>query len=473
VSARQRLCRNLLFITADQLRADVLLSKRSAATPNLDRLARRGLSFSRHFAQCAPCGPSRASLHTSAYMHVHGSRRNGVSMRDGTRSWATEARARGFDPVLIGFTHTATPYGRPAAGGDGREPFEGLLPGLRLHQDFRADMSDWYDWVPSELRERCKEPRRLISPEHTESHWVGPIFGRALHSTRESDLGFLIDKTIQFIESQRHRSWVLHLSLFRPHDPYLVSADSELSPPSPWAAAWKSPEEVDQSVWNRFGNYLKRLGEGRDRFSSVRHHYETIVGELDAHLGRLFDAIEAIHQLEDTAVLLTSDHGDQLGDYGLFGKGGPWQQSFHVPLILVAPGIGDGGTTRVVDELTESIDVAPTILELLGCEAPSEFQGDSLCCFFDGSRDWREYAHWEYEMSGADAGGYVKAARSEHYMAAMTNGGECALFAIGADGVPIMKDLASQRDLAHEAQALRLHLSTWGAARSAGSSAGS
>ncbi len=100
---------NVLFITADQWRGDCLsaLGHPMVRTPNLDALAADGVLFDRHYANAAPCGPSRASLHTGMYLQNHRSGTNGTPLDARHTNWALEAATLGYDPVLFGYTDTS------------------------------------------------------------------------------------------------------------------------------------------------------------------------------------------------------------------------------------------------------------------------------------------------------------------------------------------------------------------------------
>ncbi|MBL8703937.1 MAG: sulfatase-like hydrolase/transferase, partial [Rhodospirillales bacterium] len=123
---------NVLLITADQWRAECLssLGHPTVKTPHLDALAREGVTFTRHYTQCVPCGPSRTSLLTGMYMMNHRSLRNGTPLDARFTSLALEMRKLGYDPALIGYTDTSLdPRGRPD-----KDPmlhtYAGTMPGF-------------------------------------------------------------------------------------------------------------------------------------------------------------------------------------------------------------------------------------------------------------------------------------------------------------------------------------------------------
>ena len=124
---------NVLFITADQWRGDCLsaLGHPMVQTPHLDALAAQGVLFERHFANAAPCGPSRASLHTGMYLQNHRSGTNGTPLDARHTNWAMEAAKLGYDPVLFGYTDTSRdPRGEPDDS-PWLRTYEGPLPGIR------------------------------------------------------------------------------------------------------------------------------------------------------------------------------------------------------------------------------------------------------------------------------------------------------------------------------------------------------
>ena len=140
---------NVLLITIDQWRADCLgvLGHPAVVTPNLDRLASEGAVFTQHYAQSAPCGPSRASLHTGLYAMTHRSILNGTPLDDRFTNIAREVRALGFDPVLFGYTDTS-PDPRILEADDPRLlSYEGLLPGYRAVLDMPEAAAPWHEWL--------------------------------------------------------------------------------------------------------------------------------------------------------------------------------------------------------------------------------------------------------------------------------------------------------------------------------------
>ncbi len=139
----------------------------------------------------------------------------------------------------------------------------------------------------------------------------------------------------------------------------------------------------------------------------MRAVYLGLIAEIDAHLGRLIAHLKATGEWAETLVVFTSDHGEMLGDHWCWGKGGFFEASNHVPLIIRAPDMPPESRGRIIDVFTESVDIAPTILDWLGLEVPTEMNGLSLMPWMRGVTPsaWRDYAFWEFDFRTLGGGG--------------------------------------------------------------------
>ena len=218
---------NVLFITVDQWRGDCLssLDHPVVRTPTLDRLAAGGVTFTRHWANTAPCGPSRATLYTGMYVHNHRSVLNGTPLDARFTNVALEARAAGYDPVLFGYTDTTVD---PRTVTDPDDPrlrtYEGVLPGFRAEVLLTGeDLSPWARWLAARGVDVPANPGELHLPipdypkaeEHGES-WVP-----ARYAAEHSEAAFLTDEVIAWLDRQTGAApWFAHVSYIRPHPPY-------------------------------------------------------------------------------------------------------------------------------------------------------------------------------------------------------------------------------------------------------------
>jgi arylsulfatase A-like enzyme len=121
-----------------------------------------------------------------------------------------------------------------------------------------------------------------------------------------------------------------------------------------------------------------------------------MLAEVDEKLGWLLDHLDQSGDVDDTLVVLTADHGEQLADHWLTEKLGYFEGSYHIPLVVAGPDVAGG---VVVDEFTENVDLMPTILTALGAEVPPQCDGMALQPFLDGGspEGWRDAAHWEWD----------------------------------------------------------------------------
>jgi len=404
--------KNLLFITADQWRGDCLslLGHPVVKTPNLDAFARESVMFTRHFANTAPCSPSRATLHTGLYQHNHRVAMNGTPLDRRHTNWALEARKRGYDPALIGYTDQ-TPDPRDLAPNDPRlNTYEGLLPGLNAIALTGTEPGPWADYLRTEgyalpADERLVVFMREDGPDYENgAPHPKPLAIRAEHD----DTTWHVDQAIDYISEHRNRPWLLHLSLLRPHPPWIASEPwnmmydpASLPPPvrrddvaiegeqHPWLAF-----QLSRSTFRAPGN-PKKL----DRFRAV---YYGLMSEVDENLGRLFAHLKRERLWDDTFVIFTSDHGEELGNHWLLGKSGYFDGSYAVPCIVRDPRAATTRGTRV-DAFTEHVDVMPTLLEAIGAPVPRQCDGRSLASFITHGKPsaWRSEAHWEFDFRDA------------------------------------------------------------------------
>ena len=405
---------NVLFITADQWRGDCLsaLGHSVVRTPNLDALAAEGVLFARHFANAAPCGPSRASLHTGMYLQNHRSGTNGTPLDARHTNWAKEAAATGYDPVLFGYTDTS----QDPRGLDPRDPllatYEGPLPGIRpLCHLTMGVPTPWTDYlrnkgfeVPSDIRSawgyRAQGPDYEEGREHPK-----PL----LYPAQFDDTAFLVNQVIDFIGAAKG-PFIAHLSLLRPHPPFVAPEPyNAMYDPSavPGFRRKATPEEESaQHPWlaHQLCRKSFRAPSEEKKLRRMKAVYYGLGSRVDAEIGRLIRFLKLSGRWESTFIVVTSDHGEELGDHWLIGKGGYFDGSFHIPLIIRDPRSSAESTRGIaVSAFTENVDIMPTLLDAIGAETPVQCDGQSLMPFVEGTqpRNWRAEAHWEFDFRDA------------------------------------------------------------------------
>ncbi|MCB9958214.1 MAG: alkaline phosphatase family protein [Rhodospirillaceae bacterium] len=407
---------NLLFITADQWRADCLgvLGHPVVKTPNLDALAADATLFGRHYTQAVPCGPARACLHTGRYLMTHRSVGNGTPLDDRFGNWAREVRKAGYDPTLYGYTDTSADPRRLAGDDPLLHTYEGLLPGITPGLWVQEDMAPWRAWLAAEGFGRFAGMHDVYRPRGRTPD-RGATFDPPVYDAAHSDTAYMVDQALAWLSVRRDTRWCLHLSLLRPHppwvapEPYNAMYDAAAVPAPVRAAsraeqaaqhpfvAWLLDHLPRRSFFPDGDGPVSRAGETDQR--QARATYYGLMTEVDHHLGRVFAFLKDSGQWEHTLVVFTSDHGEQLGDHHLYGKLSPYDPAFHIPLMVRAPGHG-AGRGRRVDAFTEAVDVAPTILDALGLEVPQEMDGCSLVEFLAGGTPagWRQDVFWECDF---------------------------------------------------------------------------
>jgi len=430
---------NVLLITLDQFRGDCLsvAGHPVVRTPGLDALAAEGVRLARHYSQAAPCAPGRASLYTGMYQMNHRVVANGTPLDDRFDNVARVARRAGFRPTLFGYTDQAVD---PRTVTDPADPrlstYEGVLPGFDVGLDLTGTLAAWREWVAGHGVDIPTDAGRALATE----------------PDRPATLGISTFLTDRFLDwhARRDEPWFAHLSYLRPHPPYAAAGD--------WSVAY-APDDVDLPIAvgpvedrHRLHRMLLELpfaaapgDEGAMR--AMRAQYYGMIGDVDHQLQRVWARLRERGEWDDTVIVVTSDHGDQLGDQGLVDKFGWFESSYHVLGLVRDPRRPDGHGT-VVARFTENVDVLPTIGAAIGAEVPRQCDGRSLDGFLDGREPdrWREAAHWEFDwrvlalMSGRHSG-WPEDRRLEHRQVTVARGVDRA-YAQFADGEALTYDLA-------------------------------
>jgi arylsulfatase A-like enzyme len=402
--------KNILFITADQWRAECLSTLgHRVQTPNLDKLAFEGVLFTNHFANAAPCGPSRACIHTGMYLQNHRSGTNGTPLDARHTNWALEVRKHGYEPVLLGYTDTANDPREFDPNDDILKTYEGTLPGIKPIVYMGSYPDAWADWLADQGYDIPDPNWKLYTqkkdvPEYEQ----GGDFAAPLQIPADKhDTRFMVEQTIDYIEKAQD-AWCVHLSLLRPHPPWVAPEPyNSLYPPGELVDFNRQPNRETEALQHPFlASCLQRhrVGAPTDdkKLARLKSSYFGLMTEVDHNLGRLFDYLKKSGQWENTLIIFTSDHGEQIGDHWLIGKLGYFDASYHVPLIIHDPGADANATRgRRLTGFTENIDIMPTILDWLDIELPVQCEGQSLLQpvrtgEFPGN--WRKEAHWEFDF---------------------------------------------------------------------------
>ncbi|MBL8697962.1 MAG: alkaline phosphatase family protein [Alphaproteobacteria bacterium] len=410
--------KNVLLIVVDQWRGDHLphLGFPQLRTPNIDRLCREGVTFRNHYTTTAPCGPARASLLTGLYQMNHRAVQNTVPLDARHDNLGKALRRAGYDPALVGYT-TTTPDPRATGPDDPRFKILGdLMDGFRSVGAFEPAMDGYFGWVAAQGYKLPPNRNDIWLPEG-EDAMPGPTTRPSRIPVELSDTRYFTDRGLTYLRGRRGPGWFLHLGYYRPHPQFIAPAPynrlydpAAMLPPvraaSPEAEARQHPlarfyvEEIMQSSF-----FQGAKGRGCDltleQVAMMRASYLALMTEIDDQLGRVFAFLDETRQWDDTLVIFTCDHGEQLGDHHLLGKIGYFDESFRIPMILRDPSrAADPTRGRIVEAFTETIDTFPTIMEWLGQPIPRQCDGRSLLPFTLGGvpGDWRTEAHYEFDF---------------------------------------------------------------------------
>jgi arylsulfatase A-like enzyme len=424
---------NILWICTDQQRFDTLgcYGNPWVRTPHLNRLAASGTLFERAFCQNPLCTPSRASFLTGRYPHTTGARQNGQSIPSGEVLVTRLLANAGYTCGLAGKLHVSACS--PAVGVESERRID---DGYSVFHWSHHPDADWPNAAYNTwLAERGTKFART---KFAGSRYVQTSMPEALHQTT-----WCAQKAIDFIEDaqQTREPWLFSLNVFDPHHPF--------DPPEEYLRPYLDkldeiplpnyvPGELESKpVFQRIdhgGAYggnkdlypFNRMNERDHRL--VRAAYWAMCDLIDVQVGRVLDALEQSGQRDNTIVIFMSDHGEMLGDHGIYLKG-PffYEPAVRVPLIVSWPGVVKAGVRS--DALVELLDLAPTLLEASGLKPHPGMQGRSLWPLLTGKtsadhhRDdvFCEHYGTTHHRPGQESA-YATMLRTKHHKLVVTHG---------------------------------------------------
>lgn len=392
---------NIVWFCTDQQRFDTIHAHGNphVRTPSIDRLVENGLSFRNHYIQSPVCTPSRASFLTGRYTRSNGINSNGNGQFPAHETLVTKLLADdGYHCGLIGKLHlTGAASGMENRTDDGYQTFE--WSNMPRPEDGTSDNNAYHHW----LRAKGHDPFALFAEVDA---LIGPGVPKALHQTT-----WMAEKACEFIEANAAAPWLLSLNPFAPHHPfdpspeYLDRYDAEDMPEPLFRESDFERQKQFSNVQHqthfpvdprtphprgadphRFpdGKFANHTGVPENYYAKAFiAAYYAMIEQIDASVGELIAKLESTGQLENTIFIFTSDHGEMLGDHGLLLKGARFfEGAVHVPMIIHWPAMMSEG--RQSTALTESVDIAPTLLEAAGLEVPWSMQGKSMLPMLKG-----------------------------------------------------------------------------------------
>ncbi|KLU06906.1 Choline-sulfatase [Rhodopirellula islandica] len=384
---------NVLFLIADDLNTALSgFGHKQCKTPNLDRLAQRGVKFENMHCQYPVCGASRASIMSGLYPYS-----NLTLANDGT------LRGSMPDVVTLSQTFRNNGYyaGRVSKIYHMRIPFEII--------DGTAESDDPFSWDEAiniqAPEQNAPGERTNWSPKNNGSQ----TFTGVIASGDDSDHadGMAADRAIEMLEQVKDKPFFLAVGFVRPHVP-LVAPKKYFDPYNrDEMEAPVVPENDLDDVPGIIRGYKRNsttYGVTPELHQGLLQAYYASVSYMDAQVGRVLDALEEKGLAENTIVVFTSDHGYLLGHHHKFQKQHLFEEATRVPLIISVPWLKDQhgrGTTKI----TELVDLYPTLADLAGLAAPDALQGKSLTPLLVDTESpaWKKKQAFTISRSGGES----------------------------------------------------------------------
>ncbi len=369
---------NVLFILTDDQRYDALscMGHQSLKTPNIDRLASEGLLFKNHFCTTSLCSPSRASILSGLYAHAHGVVNNFTEYPSEMVSFPLRLQDSGYSTAYIGKWHMGEKNDMPRPGFDYFVTHKGQGQYFDTEFNFNG------------------KGRRVVKGYYT---------------------NVVTEMAIDWIDEQKSdKPWCLMLGHKAPHSFYLPEkkyehAFDDVDIQYPASAfnlddkpAWfKKRLDTWHGIYGPLFSWRKEFPDAspeavKDFAQMVRAYWGTLLS-VDDSVGRLYAHLEKSGQLDNTLVIFTSDNGLLEGEHGMVDKRTGHEPSIRIPLVVRYPGMTKPENARVVEELTATIDFAPSILDICGAKPIEKVHGSSWKRLGSGDASgWRNSFYYEY-----------------------------------------------------------------------------
>jgi arylsulfatase A-like enzyme len=319
-------------------------------TPNLDALAAEGMRFRNAFVTTSLCSPSRSAMLTGQYNHTNGIFDNFTHFT-ARPTWATALQSEGYTTAMFGKWHHGNQRDRP---------------GFDVISTF-VDQGKYFN------------NNFIVNGEVVETEgYIDSV---------------TVDFAIDFLETQGKKPFAMLVGFKAVHQPFMpmlehaeryhgdeIRPSPNLDSKAPWLHTHKKNDSINLAFYD-----ILRTVDG-----------------VDQNVGRLLDALARLDLADNSLVIFTSDNGYYFREHGLGDKRSAYEESIRVPLLMRLPGVIEAGT--VSDELVINIDLAPTILDMVGMAVPTEMQGLSMRPLLEEeATPWRKgflYEYWQLEEKG-------------------------------------------------------------------------
>ncbi len=391
---------NVLFLAVDDLRPELsCYGHRLAKTPNIDRLAARGVRFDRAYCQQAICGPSRASLMTGMRPDSLGVTENVTYFREVKPTVVTlpqHFRSHGYETVYIG------------------KIFHGRMIDEEKSWSRKARYGEFYKpramngYQLPDSREIIRRNREMLTAKYGEIAKQGLIQGPATECADVPDHayqdGITADAARLTLRELRGSPFFLAVGFVKPHLPFIAPKKYwDLYDPAEIELADNPIKPRNAPSIGLHASFELRTRDGVPKYGPIDdkvarhllHAYLACVSYVDAQIGKILDELDRLDLADSTVIMLWGDHGWHLGEYGIWGKATNYEIGTRVPLICCPAGGRDEAAAS--GGLVELVDMYPTLCELAGLPLPDHLQGCSFAPLIDApERPWKKAAFSQF-----------------------------------------------------------------------------
>ncbi|WP_090047462.1 choline-sulfatase [Limnohabitans sp. 2KL-27] len=389
---------NILFIQADQLAASILpfYGHPLVKTPHLDRLAAMGTVFENAYTPNPICASSRFAMMSGQYSTRIGAFDNASEFPASVPTFAHYLRSLGYATCLAGKMHFVGP--------DQLHGFEERVTTDIYPSDF-GWTANWEQkiepYAPSQMSMRGVVESGLCI--------------RSLQMDYDDDVA---NQSVQWLFDHARRDYdkpfALVASFTHPHNPFTISQefwdlydDADIDMPSVPHVPFEQRDAWSQRYFKLIRQDEHHVTEAHIR--SARHAYFGMVSYLDSKVGILLDTLEKINAIDNTIIVFTADHGEMLGERGMWYKFNPYQNAIRVPLLICAPGAKKGHRVSANCSL---VDMLPTLLDLAthnnSPKLVDHCDGRSLYAWLHGTDpSWKDEALIEFTSEGVHAPAFI------------------------------------------------------------------
>ena len=384
--------KNLILIMSDEHQGRALgcVGHTFVKTPNLDKLANNGMVFSNAYTSCPICVPARASFATGLPVHKNRLWDNAMPYYGQKPSWGHSLQSRNVPVESIGKLHY-----RSQEDNDGFD--EKHIPMMVVNG---------VGMVWGSIR-RENDRKKVFRDERMLGTYIGP--GTSKYTEYDEAV---VSKTINWLENKKKNNstkpWCLYIGLVAPHFPLVVPQkyfdmypretlpDIKLDPYRGYKMhPWISKQNELRNSNNQFKNE-------EEKWAAISAYFG-LCSFLDDNIGKIVTSVTENGFLDNTTIIYTSDHGDNVGARGLWGKSNFYEESCSIPLILSGPKIKKGTCKTPVTLM----DISETIVDHFSCESPNNGPGESIYKIADATYNNERIAFSEYHASSSISGAYM------------------------------------------------------------------